>query len=69
MDYRFKEYAEVNLKHNTLLAYERAIRLQIKPVLGKYRLKSLTPAILQTFVNDLYREGYSKRSLEISASV
>lgn len=69
MDYWFKEYAEVNLKHNTLLAYERAIRLQIKPVLGKYRLKSLTPAILQTFVNDLYREDYSKSSLEIFASV
>lgn len=69
MDYWYKEYGEVNLKHNTLLAYERAIRLQIKPALGKYRLKSLTPAILQTFVNDLYREGYSKSSLEIFASI
>lgn len=39
MDYWFKEYAEVNLKHNILLAYKRAIRLQIKPALGKYRLK------------------------------
>ncbi|MBE1553685.1 tyrosine-type recombinase/integrase [Sporosarcina limicola] len=69
MDYWYKEYGEVNLKHNTLLAYERAIRLQIKPALGKYRLKSLTPAILQAFVNDLYREGYSKSSLEIFASI
>ncbi len=69
MDYWYIEYGEVNLKHNTLLAYERAIRLQIKPALGKYRLKSLTPAVLQAFVNDLYREGYSKSSLEIFASI
>lgn len=69
MDYWFQEYAKVNLKHNTLLAYERAIRLQIKPALGKYRLRSLTPAILQTFVNDLFREGYAKISLEIFVSV
>lgn len=47
----------------------RHIRLQIKPALGKYRLRSLTLAILQTFVNDLYREGYSKSSLEICASI
>lgn len=69
MDYWYQEYAEVNLKHNTLLAYKRAIRLQIKPALGKYRLRSLTPAILQTFVNDLFREGYSKSSLEIFVSI
>lgn len=69
MDYWFKEYAEVNLKHNTQLNYERVIRLQIKPTLGKYRLRSLTPAILQQFVNDLFREGYAKKSLSIFASI
>lgn len=69
MDYWYQEYAVVNLKHNTLLAYERAIRLQIKPALGKYRLRSLTPAVLQTFTNDLFREGYSKQSLSIFTSV
>lgn len=69
MDYWYKEYVEVNLKYNTQLNYERAIRLQIKPALGKYRLRSLTPAILQEFVNDLYREGYAKKSLSIFSSV
>lgn len=69
MDYWYQEYALVNLKHNTQLNYERAIRLQIKPAIGKYRLRSLTPAILQQFVNDLYREGYAKKSLSIFSSV
>lgn len=69
LDYWFKEYAEVNLKHNTQMNYESAIRLQIKPALGRYRLRSLTPAILQQFVNDLFREGYAKKSLSIFTSI
>lgn len=69
MDYWYQEYVEVNLKHNTQLNYERAIRLQVKPAIGKYRLRSLTPAILQQFVNDLYRAGYAKKSLSIFSSV
>ncbi|WP_338652703.1 site-specific integrase [Sporosarcina psychrophila] len=69
MDYWIKEYAELNLKHNTIICYERAIKLQIKPVLGKYRLRSLTPAILQSFTNDLFRQGYAKQSLSIFTSI
>jgi len=69
MVYWYQEYAKVNLKHNTLLTYERVIRLQIKPAFGKYRIRSLTPAILQTFVNHLFRKNYSKSSLEIFVSV
>lgn len=69
MDYWFKEYVEVNLKYNTQKNYERVIKLQIKPAIGKYRLSALTPATLQKFVNDLYREGYAKKSLSIFASI
>ncbi|MFA5528840.1 MAG: N-terminal phage integrase SAM-like domain-containing protein, partial [Peptostreptococcales bacterium] len=51
MDYWMKEYAEVNLRHNTHLGYRGIIDNHIKPVLGGYKLNSLTPAILQQFVN------------------
>lgn len=69
MDYWYEEYVKVNLKYNTQTNYERAIRLQIKPAIGKYRLRSLTPAILQEFINDLFRESYAKKSLSIFSSV
>lgn len=63
MDYWFKNYVQVNCKYNTQNSYEIIIRNHIKPVFGIYKLKSLTPAILQEFVNNKYLNGISKHHL------
>lgn len=63
MDYWFKNYVELNCKHNTQNAYEAIIRNHIKPPLGIYKLKSLTPATLQEFVNNKYLTGLRKNHL------
>lgn len=62
-DYWYKEYVLLNCKYNTQLNYKRIIKNHIKPTLGVYKLKSLTPAILQEFINKKYRNGFSKSSL------
>lgn len=63
MDYWLKNYAEINCKYNTKTGYEAIIKNHIKPVLGSYKLKSLTPAVLQQFINDKYLAGTSKNHL------
>lgn len=63
IDYWMKNYVMVNCKYNTQLCYEQIIRCHIKPALGIYKIKSLTPAILQEFVNSKYLSGYSKNHL------
>lgn len=63
LDYWIKEYAQVNLKSTTVENYKKKIRLYIKPKLGIYKLKSLTPAILQTFINKKFNEGFSRNTL------
>lgn len=63
MDYWFDNYVRLNCKYNTQEAYENIIKKHIKPALGIYRLKSLTPAILQEFVNEKYASGYSRPHL------
>lgn len=63
MDYWFKNYVMVNCKYNTQSAYEVIIRNHIKPAFGIYKLKSLTPAMLQEFVNNKYLTGISKNHL------
>lgn len=60
MDYWYKNYVCKHLKYNTQLSYERVIRLHVKPALGKYRLVSLEPDILQKWIDDKKIEGYSK---------
>jgi integrase len=62
-DLWLEEYCKVNLSEGTLVSYKKKIDIHIKPVIGKYRLKALTPAIIQKFLNDKFNQGYSRNSL------
>ena len=63
MDYWFKNYVQINCKYTTQCSYETIIKNHIKPTLGVYKLKSLTPAVLQKFINGKYLSGMSKNHL------
>jgi ATP-dependent helicase/nuclease subunit A len=62
-DYWYKEYVEINCKHSTQERYESMIRIHIKPALGQYHLNKITPLILQNFLNQKAKEGFSKNTL------
>lgn len=62
-DYWYKNYVELELKINTQHSYKNYIENHIKPSIGMYKLKSVTPAILQEFVNSKYINGFSKNHL------
>ena len=63
-DYWYENYVVLNLKPNTQAAYTNYIKNHIKPILGRYKLKSLTPSILQNFINSKMINGFSKNHLE-----
>ena len=65
LDYWLKEYCEINLKRTTVDGYIKKINLHIRPELGKYHLKSITPAILNSFLNTKFNEGFSRNSLVV----
>ena len=69
LDFWMKEYCQVNLKEVTCSGYQKRIKNHIKPGLGHYRLRSLTPAVLQTFINEKFNEGYSRNSLTVMRSL
>jgi site-specific recombinase XerD len=58
-----KEYCEVNLKPETIKNYRKRIKNHIKPEFGRYKLKSITSAVLQAFINKLFNQGFSRTSL------
>ncbi|WP_434284590.1 tyrosine-type recombinase/integrase [Clostridium botulinum] len=62
-DYWHKEYVIINCKYNTQLYYRQIIDKHIKPALGVYKLKSLTPSVLQKFLNKKYLNGFAKNSV------
>lgn len=63
MDYWITNYVKINCSLNTLEAYEGIVKNHIKPKLGTYKLKSITPVILQEFINDIHMRGYSKNMI------
>lgn len=65
LDFWMREYCQNNCKPNTILNYEKKIRLHIKPAIGKYRLASLTPEAIQKLVYDKFNDGYSRNTLAV----
>ena len=63
MDYWMKEYVELNGSLNTYNAYHVIIENHIKPKWGDYKLKNLTSSTLQTFLNDISKNGYAKNMM------
>lgn len=63
-DYWYKEYVLINCEYNTQEYYKRIIKNHIKPYLCVYKLKPLTPAILQEFINQKDLSELSKSSID-----
>ncbi len=63
LDFWINEYCKVNLKLTTIENYEKRIRLHIKPALGVYKLNALSPVTLQSFINKMFNQGYSRNTL------
>lgn len=63
LDYWYKEYVLINCKFNTQQAYKIVIDKHLKPAFGIYKLKSISAAVLQEFLNSKYKNGYTKNSL------
>ena len=65
LNHWLETYCATNLKESTLTNYRKRIRLHIIPKIGKYKLKDITPVILQEVINDMYKNGYSRNTLAV----
>jgi len=63
LDYWFDIYCKTNLKYNTQLAYMQIIENHLKPQFGQYKLKSLSSAPIQEYINRLKMQGLSRSSV------
>lgn len=63
LDFWLENYCAVNLKSTTCEGYRKRIHNLINPVLGACPLVDLMPMMLQSFINKLFQEGYSRNSL------
>ena len=63
LDLWMQQSVTVNGKVNTVKGYNNNIKVHIKPDLGQYRLKAITPAVVQKWLNHLKEVGLSKNTI------
>lgn len=63
LDKWLAEWSKTTLKEGTAAGYAKRIRLYIKPVIGMYKAKSVTRAMLQNLITDLADQGFSKNTV------
>lgn len=63
LDYWYDNYVKMNCKYNTQTAYRVIIDNHLKPALGSYRLRALTPVMLQDYVNKKWVDGLKRTTL------
>ncbi|HAU5075439.1 TPA: site-specific integrase [Clostridioides difficile] len=64
LNFWYKEYVLLNCKYNTQESYRNLIENHIEPRLGKCKLKSINPAIIQEFLNNKSKETYTQNGEE-----
>ena len=64
IDMWMDKYVDVSCKYNTKVRYLEIINAHIKPKLGNYKLKNISPVMLQDFLSDMYRDGYARNTLK-----
>lgn len=63
LNYWIEMYCVPNLKPSTIANYRKYIRLHISPKIGIYRLANITAESLQSLINDMVNQGYSKNTI------
>lgn len=63
LDQWFDLHCKMNLKYNTQIGYLQIIENHLKPKFGRFKLKSITAAMIQEYANSLKLFGYSKSHL------
>lgn len=63
LDYWFDNYCKVNLKYSTQLGYIQIIENYLKPQFGHFKLKAVTTAAIQEYINRLRNQGLSRSSV------
>lgn len=63
LEFWIEHYCVPNLKAITVSNYRKRIRLHIDSVIGKFKLKSLSAEKLQTLINGMVADGYSKNTI------
>lgn len=60
-----EDNVKLNCKYNTYDTYKKLINEHVKNTVGIYTIKQLDTYLMQNFINNMYKSGFSKSTLEL----
>lgn len=69
LDFWFEEDCKMNRSDKTAATYENIIKNHLKPQFGAYYLKTLHAAPIQSYINQLKKDGYSKSTIQVMLAI
>jgi ATP-dependent helicase/nuclease subunit A len=69
LEYWFNEHVKINYRFSSQESIRTSINNHIKPELGIYPLKKISPALIQEFINNKHKAGYARNSLNMYLGV
>ncbi len=69
LDFWFEEDCKMNCSDKTAATYENIIRNHLKPQFGAYYLKTLHAAPIQSYINKMKKDGYSKSTIQVMLAI
>lgn len=64
-----EDNVKLNCKYNTYDTYKNLIKEHIENTIGIYPIKQLDTYLMQQFINDMYKSGYSKSTIELTKNM
>lgn len=69
LDFWLEEDCKMNRSDKTVATYENIIKNHLKPQFGSYYLKTLHAAPIQSYINQLKKDGYSKSTIQVLLAI
>ncbi len=69
LDCWLEDNVKLNCKYNTYVTYKNLINEHIKNTIGLYKIKQIDTYLIQQFINDMHKNGYSKSTIELTRNM
>lgn len=69
LDCWLENNVKLNCKYNTYITYKNLINEHVKNTIGDYTIKQLNTYLMQQFINNIYKNNYSKSTLQLTKNM
>lgn len=64
-----EDNVKLNCKYNTYTTYKKLVHEHVENTIGLYKIKQIDTYLMQQFINNMHKNGYSKSTIELTRNM